>query len=93
VEFFRSLPHEPATTGLWVAAGVMPAKVERATPMGRSQEARAAVSLAVKGYEAEHGTGKDNADANVTSDKESGAWPETKPQGTPAQQPVGAASR
>lgn len=51
IEFMAEIPKEPAESGLWVDAGVLPARLEKATPMGRSQEARKAVALAIEEFE------------------------------------------
>ncbi len=53
VGYLASIQHEPADSGLWVSAGVLPAKAEKVTPMGRAQEARKAVFLAVNEFEGE----------------------------------------
>lgn len=50
VNYLASIPREPALDGLWVKAGILPAKLEKTTPMGRGQEARQAVKLAVGEY-------------------------------------------
>lgn len=51
VKFLGTLPTEPATDSMWVEAGILPARAEKATPMGRAQEARKAVALAVEDYQ------------------------------------------
>lgn len=56
VEFVETLPHEPSADpdNIFVKSGLLPATTERkVTPMGRAQESRAAVSLAVAAFEAE----------------------------------------
>lgn len=47
VDFLSTLPTLPSEEGLWVESGILPARAEKATPLGRAQEMRAAVSQAV----------------------------------------------
>jgi hypothetical protein len=51
VDFLSRVPSGPAEAGLWVESGVLPSTLEKVTPMGRAQEARKAVALAVEEYE------------------------------------------
>lgn len=55
VDYLGTLPTKPGVNGLWVKAGILPARLEKATPLGRAQEMREAVKLAVAEYEASTG--------------------------------------